>query len=104
MATKTPTNENPSKPKTTLKPAAKILKAATLKIEEVTVLEIDYLVQARKFVSRKKIHRRREIRRLSDNSAAQSERQTFLRFGLHFAERFGTIGRNSELYFVWKSE
>ena len=61
MATKTPTNENPSKPKTTLKPAAKILKAATLKIEEVTVLEIDYLVQARKFVSRKKIHRRRDI-------------------------------------------
>lgn len=60
MATKSNNTEN-SNPKTTSKPVAQKLKATKLNIEEVTVLEVDYLEQARKFVSRKKIHRRREI-------------------------------------------
>ena len=60
MATKSNNTEN-SNSKTTSKPAAKKLKATKLNIKEVTVLEVDYLEQARKFVSRKKIHRRREI-------------------------------------------
>lgn len=61
MAGKTRPKENLTKPKTISKPAAKKLKATTLKIKEVTVLEVDYLEQAQKFVSRKKIHRRRDI-------------------------------------------
>ncbi len=62
MGTKSKNTENSSpKSKTTYKPAAKKLKATKLNIKEVTVIEVDYLEQARKFVSRKKIHRRREI-------------------------------------------
>ena len=61
MATKSRKPDTSAKSKTASKALPKKLKSSKLNIKEVAVIDVDYLVQARKFVSRKKIHRRRDI-------------------------------------------